>query len=109
MIVRILGEGQFELDDEHLESLEELDGQLDAAIEADDEEAFASVLQQVIDTVRSNGTPVEAETIAPSQLTVPHEGASLEEVRELLAEETASADKGDGGGAGIVAEEAGES
>jgi hypothetical protein len=105
VIVRILGEGQYNVDDEHLDQIEELEGQLDAAIQSNDEDAFAGLLESVINAVRENGTPVGAETIAPSTLTIPHEGATIAEVRELLAEETAGADKGDGAGAGIVAEE----
>jgi hypothetical protein len=109
VIVRILGEEQYEVDDEHLETIEAIDARLAGAIEADDEETFAAVLQEAIETVRSLGTPVDAETIVPSKLTIPHEGATISEVRALLAEETAGADKGDGAAAGIVAEDTGES
>jgi hypothetical protein len=109
VIVRILGEGQYELDDEHVEKVGELDASMVAAIEADDQEAFAAVLKDVIAAVRASGTPVDAETIAPSTLTIPHEGATLAEVRELLAEENAGADDGEGAGAGNVAGDAGES
>jgi hypothetical protein len=109
VIVRILGGEQYELDDEQLERIEELDARLASAIEADDEETFAAVLQEAIDAVRTNGTPVDPETIVPSKFTIPHQGATIADVRELLAQETAAADKGDAVGAGIVTEETGES
>ena len=50
MIVRILGEGQFELEDDQIASLEELDQQLVAALEADDEPTFRDVLLRMLHT-----------------------------------------------------------
>ena len=44
MIVRILGEGQFELQDSQVASLEELDQKLVAALDASDEPTFRDVL-----------------------------------------------------------------
>jgi hypothetical protein len=37
--------------------------------------------------VRTEGKPVAADRFVPSDLTLPHEGASLAELRELLASE----------------------
>jgi hypothetical protein len=87
MIVRILGEGQFELDESEAASLADLDKQLLAALEADDEPSFHKVLAELVDKVRSQGTPVPADRFVPSDLAVPHETASLDELREFLASE----------------------
>jgi hypothetical protein len=87
MIVRILGEGQFEVAEANLAKLEPLDATLFAAIEAGDEAAFGPALQELISSVRAHGTPLDPTTITPSHLTVPHEGATLSEVRELLNSE----------------------
>jgi len=92
MIVRILGEGQYDVVDYDMGALEELDAKLAAAIEASDEDAFTGVLTTLAEKVRSTGTAVDASTIVSSDLTVPHEGASLEEVRHLLASEDAADD-----------------
>jgi len=89
MIVRILGEGQFELDASQAASLDELDKQLLAALEADDEPAFHQVLGQLVKKVRSEGKPVAPDRFVPSDLAVPHETASLDELREFLASEDA--------------------
>ena len=89
MIVRILGEGQFELDASQAASLDELDKQLLAAFEADDEPAFHQVLGQLVKKVRSEGKPVAPDRFVPSDLAVPHETASLDELREFLASEDA--------------------
>jgi hypothetical protein len=92
MIVRILGGGQFEVPDSEMGALEELDAKLAAAIEGNDEEAFAAMLSTLAEKVRSTGTALDPVTIVSSDLTVPHEGASLEEVRHLLASEDAADD-----------------
>lgn len=88
MIVRILGEGQYDVDEQHLATLEDLDAKLNAALEADDPEAFAAYLDQLISLVREHGA-IGPERFVPSDLTVPHEGSSIHEVRELLASEEA--------------------
>jgi len=85
MIVRILEEGQYEVPDSELEALEALDAKLAAAIEANDAESYSEVLSQLADSIRSTGTAVAPSTIVSSELTIPNEGTSLEEVKRLLA------------------------
>lgn len=87
MIVRILSEGQYELDQEQAASLEDLDKQLLAALETSDESKFHEVLHELIKTVRTAGKPVGPDRFVPSDLTVPSEGASLAELRELMNSE----------------------
>jgi hypothetical protein len=89
MIVRILGEGQFELQDHQVAALEALDQQLVTALDADDEPTFKGVLNRLLQSVRSEGTPVPTDRFVPSDLTLPDEHASLSEVRDLLASEDA--------------------
>ncbi|GEB57452.1 PspA-associated protein PspAA [Streptomyces gardneri] len=87
MITRILGEGQYEIAEEHLDHLNELDSALQAAATAGDEAAFASALSALLDAVRSLGTRVPDERITPSELVLPDEGTSLAQVSELLSDE----------------------
>jgi hypothetical protein len=87
MIVRILGEGQFSLDDEAAERLGPLDAELGAAVDRDDDEAFHQALDGAVGLVRTSGTPVPPESLEPSDLILPHDDASLDEVRRLLAED----------------------
>ncbi|MGA2528179.1 MAG: hypothetical protein ABSG36_03335 [Acidimicrobiales bacterium] len=89
MIVRILGEGQFELDESQVGALEDLDKQLLVALEAGDEASFHAVLGQLVKKVRADGKPVAPDRFVPSDLALPHESASLEELREFLASEDA--------------------
>jgi hypothetical protein len=90
MIVRILEEGQYEVPDSEIGQLEDLDAKLAGAIERNDTEGFSEVLDQLAERVRTTGTAVEPNTIVSSELTIPHKGASLQEVKHLLASEDAT-------------------
>ncbi|HXY42563.1 MAG TPA: hypothetical protein VEH29_00085 [Acidimicrobiales bacterium] len=85
MIVRILEEGQYEVPDSELASLEALDAKLSEAIEGNNAESYSEVLSQLADRIRSSGTAVEPSTIVTSELTIPHPGTSLDEMKRLLA------------------------
>ncbi|WP_282696544.1 hypothetical protein [Streptomyces sp. CC208A] len=87
MIMRILGEGQYDIADEHLDRLNHLDSVLQKAADAGDEPAFTSALSALLDAVRSLGTPLPAERITPSDLVLPDETTGLPQVRELLSDE----------------------
>jgi hypothetical protein len=87
VIVRILGEGQRELADAEVDGLNELDGQLQAAVDADDQQAFEAALAALLGRVRELGTTVPHEELVTSDLVLPSPDASLAEVRELLGEE----------------------
>ena len=85
MIVRILEEGQYEVPDSELGALDALDAELAAAIEANNADAYSAVLSQLAERIRSSGKKGDAGTIVTSELTIPHEGTSLDEVKRLLA------------------------
>ena len=87
MIVRILGEGRYDVPDADLPAIEQLDAQLDDALERGDEAEFTSTLADLIGQVRHTGTLVAPDDLRTSSLVVPHEGSTLAEVRALLAEE----------------------
>ncbi|HYZ46504.1 MAG TPA: hypothetical protein VE712_02445 [Actinomycetota bacterium] len=87
MIVRVLGEGQFELDESSLEALNELDDRLVEVIERGDEADFAARLEELLVAVRSHGSKVPEDYLGPSDLVLPGPGSTVEEVRSLLSEE----------------------
>jgi hypothetical protein len=87
VIIRILGDGQFEIADSHKEKLDELDATIDKALTAGDDVAFQAALGALDAEIRRVGAPVDASTILPSDLIVPHEGATLSEISELLGSE----------------------
>lgn len=87
MIVRILGEGQYDLAEEALTPLNELDARVEAAVEAGDVAAFTTALAALLDGVRTAGVPRAADSLDPSDLILPPADATLDEVRELLSGE----------------------
>jgi hypothetical protein len=87
MIIRILGEGQWELDDAHLEALNALDTSVEQAIESGDQAAFQQGLVALLDVVRQQGTRLEDDSLMDSDVILPMSDASLEEVRALLTDE----------------------
>ena len=86
MIVRILGEGQYDVSDEALDRLNQLDSAVETAVEAGDEESFRSALAGLLDGVRTVGVPHQVDSLDESDLILPPSDATITEVRELLTE-----------------------
>ena len=84
MIVRLMGEGQFEVDDEVAKGLNDLDEQAGEAVERGDEEQLRALLERMAEAVRTNGTRVPDDDLSPSEAIVPPPDLSLEETRELF-------------------------
>ena len=84
MIVRIMGEGQFEIDEEVAKGLNDLDQQAEQALEAGDAERLGELLERMAEAVRTNGTRVPDDDLSPSEAIVPPPDPSLEETRELF-------------------------
>jgi hypothetical protein len=87
MIVRILGEGQFDVADGELDRLNEMDAAVEAAVESGDEAAFREALTALHDGVRASGTEHAADSLDESDLVLPPVDATLDEVRELLSDD----------------------
>jgi hypothetical protein len=87
MIVRILGEGQLEVADDRLESLNELDAAVESAVESGDEETFTTALASLLDGVRRSGQPLPEDSLEDSDLILPPADATIDEVRELLSDD----------------------
>jgi hypothetical protein len=87
VIVRILGEGQFSVDEAATAELNKLDTVLETAVEHDDETAFSAVLRSLLDQVRALGSPLPADALEPSDLILPHQDSSMDEVRKLLTDD----------------------
>jgi hypothetical protein len=86
VIVRILSEGQYAVDDAHADLLNGLDSGLERAVEAGDEAGFRSALTDLLAQVRTVGERLPDDSLEPSDAVVPDETSSLEEVRAMLAD-----------------------
>ncbi|MDQ3931788.1 MAG: hypothetical protein M3252_02980 [Actinomycetota bacterium] len=87
MILRIMGEGQYELSDETVDQLNEFDDELIAAVEAGDEGAFRHALVALHRRVHDLGQPLPPDHLGPSDLVLPPADATLDQVRGLLGDE----------------------
>jgi hypothetical protein len=84
VIVRLMGEGQYDVDDEVAKGLNELDEQAGRALQEGDEERLAELLRRMAEAVRMNGARLPDEDLSPSEAIVPPDDLSLEEARELF-------------------------
>ncbi len=89
MIVRILGRGQFRLDDGLLGKLNTLDNAVAAAVAAGDARGFATAFSDLIAMVETSGTTVRDDELVTSDHVLPHVDTTLEEAREAFAGEGA--------------------
>lgn len=87
MIVRIMGEGQVELDDSHFTELNRLDDELLAEMESGDEDGFRRTFHALLDAVRRLGSPLPDDALEPSELILPVPDSTLEEVRAMLRDD----------------------
>ena len=87
MIVRIMGEGQVRLADSHLTELNKLDDVLLTEVQNGDGPAFRQTLQALLAKVRELGEPLPDDSLEPSELILPAEEATLEEVRDMLSDD----------------------
>jgi hypothetical protein len=86
MIVRIMGEGQWTLGDEQADVLNSLDAGLESAVESGDQQAFVAALTELLASVRSLGSPLADDSLAPSDAVLPAADSALDDVRALLAD-----------------------
>jgi len=87
VIVRILGEGQFSVDDAVTAELNRLDTDLEAAVDGGDAATFTDALDALLAAVRSQGSPLPPDSLEPSDLILPSQDSSMDYVRKMLTDE----------------------
>jgi len=87
MIVRLLEEGQFRVDDGIVDELNELDRAAADALGRDDEDEFRRVVEELAQRVRSRGEPLGDADLSASDAIVPPADLSLDEARRLFSGE----------------------
>lgn len=86
MIIRIQGEGQYELTGDALAQLDEIDNSVLEAIDAGDEKGFKEALGSVLAHIRGNGRRLADTELKQSDIIVPPGDISLADARTLLAD-----------------------
>jgi PspA-Associated protein len=87
MIIRLMGEGQYRVDDSLLDELNELDDRATAAAEGDDETTLDQALVEMFELVKAKGERLADEDLSPSDALIPPSDLTLEETRQLLSHE----------------------
>ena len=87
MIIRIMGEGQFDVPDDTADTLNALDAQVEAAVESGDDNAFAAAFTQLLEQVRSHGASLADDALVDSDLVLPPSDSTVDEVARLLGDE----------------------
>jgi len=87
MIVRLMGEGQFRVDDALIERLNELDDGAEAALEAEDEIELDKRLDEMWRLVQESGDRLPDADLTPSEAVIPPSDLTLEETRRLMEAE----------------------
>jgi hypothetical protein len=81
VIVRISGEGQFNLPDEDADRLNELDNRAVSAVEQGDETGFKELWSQMLELVASDGNAVNDDELVESDVILPPRDISFEEAK----------------------------
>jgi len=81
VIVRISGEGQYELADDRRDHLNELDNAVVASCDADDEAAFRQQFEALLELITSEGRELDDEELVESDVIVPPRDTSLAEAK----------------------------
>jgi hypothetical protein len=87
VIVRVMGEGQYGVDESLTGRLNELDNEAEAALERGDEDGLRRLLEQLAQTVRDQGERLDDADLSASDAIVPPSDLSLDEARELFSGE----------------------
>jgi hypothetical protein len=81
VIVRISGEGQFNLPDQDADRLNELDNRAVSAVEQGDETGFKELWSQMLELVASDGNGLDDDELLESDVILPPRDIAFEEAK----------------------------
>ena len=84
MIVRILGEGQFNLPGSVIDDLNDIDNRMVEAVAAEDAPKFQSLLDEMFRLVRDRGEPLPVDELVESDLILPETDLTLDEAEHIF-------------------------
>jgi hypothetical protein len=87
MIVRLMGEGQYRIDEGLRSRLNELDTRAAEKIDQEDEPALDQILDEMAQLVRDEGERLPDDDLSASDLIIPPSDLTLEETRALFSDE----------------------
>jgi hypothetical protein len=86
MIIRVIGDGQYEVSDDLTAELDDLDQRAVAALERSDEAELDRCLEEMAQLVRTRGSRLPDDTLTASEVVIPPSDLTLEETRRLFSD-----------------------
>ena len=87
MIIRILGDGQFRLDDNLVDRVNKIDNKIVKHVSQGNKEEYARDLANLISIVKELAEPLDPVEILPSDLIIPPSDLSFEEAKQVFCDE----------------------
>jgi hypothetical protein len=87
MIVRLMGEGQYELDKKQLDEVNEIDNNIVRIVGRRDEKTFKTEFKKLTDLVRKKGKKIPDDIIKPSEVIIPPADLTFEEAKKIFSGE----------------------
>jgi hypothetical protein len=87
VIVRLMGEGQYRIDDDAYSKLNELDDRAQEALDRGDASELDRYLDEMASLVRRSGEKLPPDDLSTSDALVPPSDMSLEEARKLFSDQ----------------------
>jgi hypothetical protein len=87
MIVRLMNEGQYRIDDGLRERLNEIDERAVKALENSNEDELDMLLQRMWDLVQADGERLADDELVASDLVIPPADLTLDETRKLFSDD----------------------
>jgi hypothetical protein len=87
MIIRIMGDQQYEVKSSIVDRLNKIDNKIVELVTKGDEKNFKKELAKMINLVRKKGKPLDPKVIVESQIIVPPEDLTIEEAKKIFTGE----------------------
>ncbi|VVB56024.1 Uncharacterised protein [uncultured archaeon] len=85
MIVRLMGEGQYELEKKHVDEVNKIDNNIVKIVKNEDEKVFKTEFKKLSDYVKRNGKKIPDDVIKPSDCIIPPSDLTLDEAKKIFA------------------------
>jgi hypothetical protein len=86
MIIRVLGIGQFRLDDQQLDSLNRVDNKIVEHVSKGNQKEFRNDLAKLISIIKDKGAPLDPSELVPSDIIVPPGDMSYAEAKTIFSD-----------------------
>jgi hypothetical protein len=85
MIVRIMGQGQYEVDESLVNQLNAIDNRIVGHVSRDDQNGFRKDLAKLISLVKGKGDRLDPVKIIQSEIIIPPEDLTFEEAKRIFS------------------------